>query len=136
MKTMNLKVLLPVKILLRENVTKIKAEGANGAFCLLPRHVDFVSEIVPGLLSFETQKDGKKQEVFMAVDRGILVKCGKEVTVSSRNAVIGPDLGTLRNTVQDKFGSMDDKEKSTRTAIANLEADFVRRFIEIRNHGN
>lgn len=135
MKTMDFKVLLPTKVLLHEPVTKINAEGTNGAFCLLPRHIDFVSEIVPGILSMEKEEDGRKKEIFMAVDHGILVKCANEVMVSSRNALIGPDLGDLLKTVREKFGLMDEKEKSTRTAMANLEANFVRRFIEIKEYG-
>ena len=136
MTKMDFKVLLPTKVLIHEQALKINAEGANGAFCLLPRHVDFVSEIVPGILSMEKESNGKVEEVFMAVDSGVLVKRGSEVMVSSRNAVIGPELGVLLQTVRNKFGSLDDKEKKTRTAMANLEANFVRRFIELREHGS
>ncbi|HBE49542.1 MAG TPA: F0F1 ATP synthase subunit epsilon, partial [Cyanobacteria bacterium UBA11369] len=49
---MKLKVLLPTKILLEEEVSKITAEAANGSFCLLPRHIDFVTALVPGILIF------------------------------------------------------------------------------------
>jgi F-type H+-transporting ATPase subunit epsilon len=84
---MKLKVLLPTEILVDEAVRKITAEAANGSFCLLPRHIDFVTALVPGLLSFETQKEG--QEVFVAVAEGVLVKSGEEVLVSVRNAARG-----------------------------------------------
>jgi F-type H+-transporting ATPase subunit epsilon len=93
---MRLKVLLPSEVLLDAAVTKVTAEAENGAFCLLPRHIDFVAALLPGLLSFETE-DG--QEEFLAVDEGILVKCGAQVLVSTRQAVRGPDLGTLRQAI-------------------------------------
>jgi F-type H+-transporting ATPase subunit epsilon len=94
---MNLKVLLPTGVLIEEEVTKVIAEAHNGFFCLLPKHVDFAAAIVPGILSFETA--GGREE-FLAVDQGILIKCGQEVLVSTRNAVRGPDLGQLRRTVE------------------------------------
>jgi F-type H+-transporting ATPase subunit epsilon len=129
---MRLKVLLPTEVLIEEDVTKVIAEAYNGFFCLLPRHVDFVSDIVPGILSFETIRG---REEFLAVDEGILIKCGQEVFVSTRNAVKGPDLGQLKRTVKEKFETLDAREKTARSAIAKIEASFVRRFLEIQGHG-
>jgi F-type H+-transporting ATPase subunit epsilon len=130
---MNLKVLLPTEILLDEGVRKVTAEAANGSFCLLPKHVDFVAALVPGLLSFETEKEG--EEVFLAVTEGVLVKSEQEVLVSVRNAVRGGDLGEMRQIVKEKFMVLDDKEKTARTAMARIEAGFVRRFLEVQKRG-
>ncbi|HUT69728.1 MAG TPA: F0F1 ATP synthase subunit epsilon [Desulfatiglandales bacterium] len=129
---MNLKVLLPTGVLIEEEVTKVIAEAHNGFFCLLPKHVDFAAAIVPGILSFETA--GGREE-FLAVDEGILIKCGQEVLVSTRNAVRGPDLGQLRRTVEERFKVLDDREKTARSAMVKIEAGFVRRFLEIQRHG-
>jgi F-type H+-transporting ATPase subunit epsilon len=129
---MNLKVLLPAEILVQEDVAKVTAEAHNGSFCLLPKHVDFVAALVPGILSFETAGG---REAFVAVDEGILVKCGEEVMVSTRNAMRGPDLGQLRRTVEERFKVLDDREKTARSAMVKIEAGFVRRFLEIQGHG-
>jgi len=129
---MNLKVLLPTGVLIQEEVTKVIAEAHNGFFCLLPKHVDFVAALVPGILSFETAGG---REAFVAVDEGILVKCGEEVMVSTRNAMRGPDLGQLRRTVEERFKVLDDREKTARSAMVKIEAGFVRRFLEIQRHG-
>ena len=129
---MNLKVLLPAEVLVKEEVAKVTAEAANGSFCLLPKHVDFVAALVPGILSFETAGG---REAFVAVDEGILVKCGEEVMVSTRNAMQGPDLGQLRRTVEERFKVLDDREKTARSAMVKIEAGFVRRFLEIQGHG-
>jgi F-type H+-transporting ATPase subunit epsilon len=129
---MKLRVLLPTEVLIEEEVTKVIAEAHNGFFCLLPKHVDFIAALVPGILSFETT--GGREE-FLAVDEGILIKCGQEVTVSTRNAMRGPDLGRLKNTVVEKFGALDEQEKTARSAMARIEASFVRRFLEIQGHG-
>ena len=129
---MRLRILLPTQILVDKEVAKVTAEAENGSFCLLPRHIDFVAALVPGILCFESS--GGKEE-FLAVDEGILVKCGQEVFVSTRNAVQGSQLGTLRRTVEEQFEVLDDRERVARSALAKLEADLVRRFMDLGKHG-
>lgn len=125
---MRLKLLLPTEVLIDVAVTRIIAEGGDGSFCLLPRHIDFVSALVPGLLSF-VPVDG--DETFVAVDEGVLVKCADQVLVSARHALIGPDLGKLRQMIDDQFRALDERERMARSAVVKLEADFIRRFIEM-----
>lgn len=129
---MRLKVLLPKEVLVDQKVTKVVAEGENGSFCLLPRHVDFLSALVPGLLSFVSMGGA---EEFLAVDEGILIKCGPEVLVSTRNAVRGPNLGTLRQTIETSFRRQDEQEELTRSAFAKLEANFIRRLMDLEKYG-
>ena len=126
---MHLRILLPTRILVDSPVIKIIAEAENGSFCLLPRHIDMVAALTPGLLAF-TNNEGKEE--FAAIDEGVLVKHGPEVLISVRNAVRGTDLGLLRLMITETFEALDDREKRARGALARLEADFVRRFIELR----
>ncbi|UCH34752.1 MAG: F0F1 ATP synthase subunit epsilon [Armatimonadota bacterium] len=126
---MRLKILLPTEILVDEDADKIVAEAENGSFCLLPRHVDFVAPLVPGLLSYVASDDGREE--FVAVDVGILVKRGAEVMVSTSNAARGADLGQLRETVAGRFRDLADRERLTRTALARIESNIVRRFMEL-----
>ncbi|HNR12277.1 MAG TPA: F0F1 ATP synthase subunit epsilon [Thermodesulfobacteriota bacterium] len=129
---MNLKVVLPTRVAVDQMVTKVNAEAVNGAFTLLPRHIDFVTALVPGLLSFD---DDQGNEVFYAVDEGILVKCGQKVAVSTRRAVRGPDLGALRKTITQEFMALSEREKIFRSAAARIEASFARRFLEMHRYG-
>ena len=125
----HLKILLPEKILVDAEASKVSAEAPNGAFTLLPRHIDFVSALSPGIFSF-TDPDG--EEIYLAVDEGTLVKKGPEIFVSTRRAVKGPELEELHETVNKEFKVMDDREKRVRSAAAKIEAGFVRRFLEIQ----
>ena len=120
---MRLKVLLPSEIFIDQEVDQVVAEAENGSFCLLPRHVDFVAAMVPGILSFTA---GAAGEQFVAIDEGILIKCGPEVLVSTRNAVRGPDLGSLKVEVENQFLAAADREKLSRSALARLEAGGLR----------
>jgi len=122
---LQLQVLLPTEILVDEPATKVIAEAANGAFCLLPRHIDFVAALVPGILLYETAQG---EERLLANDAGILVKAGDRVRVSVLNAVRGTRLDELRETVEAHFKSLDEHERLTRSALARLEAGTLRRF--------
>jgi len=125
---MRLRILLPTKILADEPVVKVSADGAHGNFAILPRHVDFLAALVPGLLSFERPDGGQR---FAAVDGGLLIKHGADVLVPTRRAVIGDDLDRLRLTVEREFLSEDERERHARSAMARLEAHFIRRFMEL-----
>ncbi|HPS94672.1 MAG TPA: F0F1 ATP synthase subunit epsilon [Deltaproteobacteria bacterium] len=129
---MNCKILLPSEVFLDKEVAKVVAEAGNGRFCLLPQHIDFVAALVPGMLDI-VAPDGTEE--FYAVDEGILIKRGADVMVSTRNALKVPDLGQLRLVVEEQFKTLDEKEKAARTAAARLEADLVRRFMELRKNG-
>jgi len=127
---MRLRVYLPDKVLVDSEVGKVIAEAENGSFCLLPRHIDFVASLVPGILSYERSDSG--MEEFLAVDEGILVKCGSDVNVSTRNAMHSDDLGRLKRAVEEEFVMLDDEERKTRSIIARLETDFVRSALKLR----
>ena len=128
---MILKILLPSEAFLQTEAARVIAEAENGFFCLLPRHVDFVAALVPGLLAYE---DTAGQEHFVSVDEGILVKCGDEVLVSTRHAATGGELGELQRIVREQFEVLDDRERVSRSAAARLESSLVRRFMEFERH--
>jgi F-type H+-transporting ATPase subunit epsilon len=129
--TIHLKLLLPTRILVDEDVSKVIAEAHNGSFCLLPRHVDFVAALTPGILQFTTEQ---RETRYYAIDRGTLVKCGKDVLLSTMNAVAGTDLGTLKRQVEEQFLTLDEQERMARTALARLEAGTLRRFTELEEY--
>ncbi len=128
---MRLRVFLPMRVLIDEDVTRVVAEAENGSFGILPRHIDFVAALVPGILSF----DSAGGEEFLAIDEGVLVKCASDVRVSTRNAVLSKDLGMLKQTVEQEFRNLDERERKTRSILAKLEVDFAKRFSKMVEHG-
>lgn len=129
---MRLKVLSPSRVVVDEPVTKVVAEAEDGCFCLLPRHVDFVAALVPGILSFAAA-DGA--EGFVAVDEGILLKSGPEVLVSTREAVRGPSLEELRAAVETALRRRQAQEAHVRSAMDRLEADIIRELVRLGDEG-
>lgn len=131
---MRLQVLLPTGVLVDEGAVKIIAEADDGSFCLEPRHMDFVAALTPGVLIFSTP-DGR--ECFVAIDRGVLVKCHRHVRISTLNGVRGDDLSALEVLVNERFMELDDLERKSRSAVARLEAGALRgiRELQERHHG-
>lgn len=130
MTRMRLRVLEPERVVLEGGAAKIVAEAEEGSFGLLPRHVDFVAPLVPGILSYVDADDGRER--FLATAEGVLVKRGDEVLVSVRSAVAGERLGELERTVREELAVRSERERQARRAASRLEADIVRRFIDLR----
>jgi F-type H+-transporting ATPase subunit epsilon len=89
-----------------------------------------VAALAPGILTYETTSDG---EVFVAVDQGVLVKTGPDVLVSVRRALVGRDLGQLREAVEREFLTLDEREQSMRSILAKMEGDLIRRMASLHN---
>jgi F-type H+-transporting ATPase subunit epsilon len=126
--TLRLRLFLPTETLVDAAVTKVIAEAEDGAFCILPRHADWVAALVPGILLY-TDTEGR--EHLCAVDTGTLVKAGDEVRVACFNAVEGADLTSLRETVEEAFHGLNEHQREARSALARLEAGTLRRFLDV-----
>lgn len=128
---MRLTVRMPTEIFMQEEVTKIKAEALNGWFGMLPKHIDFVTALAPGVLAFTPVG---KLEQYLAIEQGMLVKCGPEVSVSTRAAVRGTDLEQLKRSVREQFKAEEERQKETFAFEVKLEADLVRGLLELEKH--
>ena len=124
---MNLKVLLPFQVFADAvGVARIVAETREGAFGILPRRLDCVAALAPGILVYETKAAG---EFYVAVDEGVLVKTGMDVFVSVRRAQSGSDLGQLRAAVEQEFLTLDEHEQSVRSVLAKMESGLIRQMV-------
>jgi F-type H+-transporting ATPase subunit epsilon len=120
---------LPTKTLFDGQATRLTAVAQNGGFGILPNHMDMVTALVPSVLTL-VLTDGS--EVIFGLDEGLLVKKGHHVSVSTRRGVVGDDLVSLQDRVQDSFIQMDEEERIARAALSRLEANMVRRFADLR----
>ena len=120
---------LPTRTLFEGQAVRMTAVAPNGAFGLMPNHVDFVTALVPAVVTLRFV-DGS-EEIF-GLDEGLLVKKGHTVSVATLRGVRGDDLGSLRQTVEASFIQMDEEERQSRAALSRLEANMVRRFAELQ----
>lgn len=124
---MRIRIILPSKTVLDQEADKITAPGTEGSFQLLPKHIDFVSSLRPGILSvfFEGEV------VYYAINQGILVKQGDVVSVACLQAIRGTTLETLGDTVDASFRSQDENERRMNEVLTKLEVDTLRLFMEL-----
>lgn len=127
---MHLKILLPYEIFAdARGVRRIVAETTEGSMGLLPHRLDCVAILVPGILCYQSDGDA----VYIAVDAGVMVKAGTEVSISVRNAVAGNRLSDLRAQVAEHFLQLDEAERQARSALAKIESGFIRRLREMQH---
>lgn len=120
---------LPAQTLYDGQAISLTGVAENGAFGILPNHIDFVTALVPSVLTLTTPED---TELVFGIDEGLLVKKGHAVDIVVRRGVQGDDLASLRETVRETFVEVDEDERRARAALSRLEANMVRRFAELR----
>lgn len=139
--TFKLTLLLPDRVLLTADATRLGGEATNGSFVILPRHADFVTPLVPGILYFQADPDTVDMPAadtpatgditYVANDSGILVKRAADVWVSVLQAIPGEDLEHLEQVVDEDYRQLDQRQKETQTALARLETSFMRGLIDL-----
>ncbi len=122
---MHVTIRLPLRVLYQGQASQVRGESRAGGFGLLPNHADFVTEMVPSVLTL-VMEDGSER--FFGIDEGMLVKRDHEVSVIVRRGVAGDDLSTLHEKVRATFVEIEDEERVARAALSRLEADMVRRL--------
>jgi len=128
---MHLKVLLPFQVFSDQSgVSRIVAETRTGSFGILPHRLDCVASLAAGIFAYEIEANGL---VYLAVDEGVLIKTGKDVLISVRNAISGGDLGQLRDAVEKRFLNLNEKERSVREIMEKMESDLISRLAEFHH---
>lgn len=127
---MQLKILLPYGVFADiKNVKRIVVDTTDGSYGILPRRLDCTAALVTGILLYETKSEGEK---YVAVNEGILIKAGSQVSISVRHAIGNAPLGKLRAMVEKEMVELDELEINARTVMAKLETGFLRNFQKLR----
>lgn len=125
-----LKLLLPDRVFLEaKGVKRLIVSTDQGSVGVYPRRRDFVAALVPGILTYESEQG---EELYLAVDQGIVVKTGSEVVISAHSATRGEGLGHLQEAVEKEMLTLSEIDSSTRTTLRKLETDMFRRIMEFR----
>lgn len=123
---MQLQVLLPSSVFAEyTGVSRIVLQTPQGEYGLLPNRLDCVAIIEPGILSYVLENG---EPSYLALDEGVLVKVGKQVRVSIRNAYAEGDLAQLQKKVSKEFVQREEVQREVRATLARLESGFMRGF--------
>lgn len=119
----------PQGIILQQNIRKITLETLDGYYTLLPRHVDFVSAVIPSIVSYLPEQENEK---YAACHQGIVVKKGDKITLSVQGAVLSETLPELQERIKTEFKQNEEQRKQLNTAMARLELGLVRGFQQLK----
>ena len=119
---LNLRIYTPDRLFIDETITKITVYGKEGCFTILPKHIDYISSFDDCILYFEKEN---KDIVFVGVNQGILVKSGREIQISTFNAVNGgSSLDELKNIL--RINIYRDFDKKFKNSLKNIEKDLFK----------
>lgn len=123
---MRLKLILPYKTILDKEVKKITAPGSDGDFQILPRHIDGTWTLRTGILTIETDKN-----IYYAIDKGVVVKQGDIIYISTFQAIAGESLRALSQTVRENLEKLNERERKAQEVLIRLETETIKKFMEI-----
>ena len=99
---MKLRITTPLEVVVDEDgVQALRAEDSSGGFGILAGHADFLTSLAISVVRWKTKDETRR---YCAVRRGVLsVDGGQDISIATRDAVLGDDLATLAETVLARF---------------------------------
>ena len=114
-------------------VTAVRAEDESGSFGILEGHTDFLTVLTVSILRW--REDGGSER-YCALRHGVLtVRGGREVMVSTREAVFGADADQLESAVLSRFRDTAEEEATARADSLRLQMTAIRRIIHYLRPG-
>lgn len=120
---MQFKVHTPTGTVLDLPIKKVDLEGLDGFWTLLPKHADFVNTLTAGIVTYTTEND---KTLYIACNRGVVVKKGQEVRISTPLAILDDRLDRLTQTIAVDFKQMEEERKEVNTTMAKLEIGLIK----------
>jgi len=122
-----LRVVTPTRLVLEEKVDEVTAVGELGEFGVLPNHIDFLSTLVPGELSY---KQGPKREV-LAIAGGYAEVLDNVMTVLATAAEFPWEIDVARaqrakEQAANILAGLNYEDKSFTAAEAALQRALIR----------
>ncbi len=125
---MRLRIITPLSVAVDEDkVLALRAEDATGSFGILSHHADFLTRLVISVVSW---KSSHGTERYCAVRGGVLsVNAGRDVAITTREAVPGDDLTTLDEMVLARFRAEMDIERMEYVESTRLQLNAIRQIV-------
>jgi F-type H+-transporting ATPase subunit epsilon len=125
---MRLLITTPTAVIIDEqHVVALRAEDESGSFGILNGHADFLTALTVSVVSWRCA-DGR--HAFCAVRRGVLsVTNGSQISIATREAIVGDDLARLENVVLAQFHEALEAERTARTESWRLQMKAIRQIV-------
>lgn len=125
---MRLRITTPLDIVVdADDVLSLRAEDASGSFGILPGHADFLTSLAISVITWQPRGGPRR---WCAVRRGLLsVTAGRDIAITTREAVPGGDIATLASTVLDRFRAEAEAERTEHADSMRLQLAAIRRIV-------
>lgn len=129
---MKIQVRTPTRLVVEtEGIVSVKCETDAGRRTIEPRRLDGVVALAPGVL---TMRGASGNIIEAAIDEGLLVKTGSEVTISVRHVILAEGKESLRHALSQEMARIRNTESDLRIALASLETRFMKDFSQVHRH--
>jgi len=127
-----LRLITATRVVLDEDVVSVVAEDESGSFGVLAGHERLAAALVPTILRCKLASGGMR---FVAVDRGVLKKEGRELRVAVRQAVVGDDYRALEKLISERITHLEDSEAAARHAFSRVSLSVMLRLFGYERGG-
>lgn len=125
---MRLRIITPLSVVVDEDgIRALRAEDATGGFGVLPRHAHFLTRLTISVVGW---KSADATRHFCAVRGGVLsVTGGQDISIATREAIVGDDLATLDQTVLARFRTDIETERTEHVESTRLQLNAIRQIM-------
>lgn len=120
-----LRIITPLVVLDRE-ARSLRLRDRTGYFGIQRGHADFLTLLEPALGYYRT---GDDEEVFLAVEGGILRVEKGRVVLASPEVFEGPDAAALARSIEEIRGRRRETERIYSRMIEGLEREFMQKTL-------
>lgn len=126
--TFKFELVSPEKLLMSEDVTQVLVPGAEGEFCVLPKHAPVLSTLKPGVLEIEGGESGASR-VFV---RSGFAEVGPDsLTILAQRAIDLKDVD--RDELDQQIKDLDEDVADAKDELTKSQAeDALKRLSDIR----
>jgi F-type H+-transporting ATPase subunit epsilon len=122
-----IRIVTPLQILERE-IQHIRLRDKSGYFGIMKGHADFLTTLEPAL-GYYTGRDG--EEVFVAVNGGVLNVRDGEVALTSREVYESRDAKKLSGIIQEAVLKKQRAEAAYMSKLEGLEKSFLEKTVKL-----
>jgi F-type H+-transporting ATPase subunit epsilon len=124
---MRLVVTTPFAILAEaEGIVHLRAENTTGPFGILPGHADFLTVLVPSVVSWRDEQGAERS---IAVCGGVLEVSGDLIAIATPEAVPGDDGHRLETEVIARLMRRQEEDQDPRADAQRLYVETLRRVV-------
>jgi F-type H+-transporting ATPase subunit epsilon len=122
-----LKVVTPIEVFERK-IKAIRLKDQSGFFGVMKGHTDFLTVLERAVCYYT---DENSQEVFLALDGGVLSVKGGSVTITTRNAFESSDADKLSQIIENTMLRRDSSEASLLSMLKGIERSFLEKTLNV-----